>query len=92
MDSYLSDKSEVIQKTIMLSNIENDINNIIIKINDKSYYYLDYEKIKNEFNIILKEIIMNNSLELKNKCVNCGIDIGKDNPRQLCGKTKCLYN
>ena len=92
MDSYLSDKSDVIQKTIMISNIENDINNIIIKINDKSYYYLDYEKIKNEFNIILKEIIMNNSLELKNKCVNCGIDIGKDNPRQLCGKTKCLYN
>jgi hypothetical protein len=92
MESYLSDKTEIIQKTIELSNIENDINNIIKKINDESDYYLDYEKIKNDFNIMIKELIINNSLEFKNRCVECGIDMGKDNPRQLCGKTKCSYN
>lgn len=92
MESYLSDKTEIIQKTIELSNIEKDINNIIKKINDKSDYYLDYEKIKNDFNIMIKELIINNSFELKNRCVECGIDMGKDNPRQLCGKTKCSYN
>ena len=25
-----------------------------------------------------------------NLCVKCGVDMGKNNPRQLCGKTKCL--
>ena len=24
-----------------------------------------------------------------NLCVICGIDMGEDNPRQLCGKTDC---
>ena len=27
----------------------------------------------------------------KNLCVECGIDIGYQNPRQYCGKTHCLY-
>ncbi len=26
------------------------------------------------------------------KCLECGIDMGDENPRQLCGKTRCLYN
>ena len=25
-----------------------------------------------------------------NKCVECGIDMGYQNPRQYCGKTYCL--
>lgn len=29
--------------------------------------------------------------ELKNLCIECGIDMGPNNPRQLCGKTECLY-
>ena len=29
--------------------------------------------------------------ELKNLCMECGIDMGPNNPRQLCGKTECLY-
>jgi hypothetical protein len=27
----------------------------------------------------------------KNLCVECGIDMGEQNLRQLCGKTYCLY-
>jgi len=92
MESYLTYKTEIIKKTIMLSNIENDINNIIKKINIESDYYLDHKNIKNDFNIMIKELILNNSNELKNRCVECGIDMGKDNPRQLCGKTTCSYN
>jgi rubrerythrin len=25
-------------------------------------------------------------------CIVCGISMGRNNPRQLCGKTKCYYN
>ena len=28
--------------------------------------------------------------EIKNLCTECGIDMGPCNPRQLCGKTRCL--
>ena len=27
--------------------------------------------------------------EIKNLCLDCGIDMGPTNPRQLCGKTHC---
>ncbi len=30
--------------------------------------------------------------EMKNLCVECGIDMGYCNPRQYCGKTYCMYN
>ena len=29
---------------------------------------------------------------IKNLCIECGIDIGDNNQRQLCGKTYCIYN
>ena len=30
--------------------------------------------------------------EFKNLCVECGVDMGPDNPRQLCGKWRCCTN
>lgn len=27
---------------------------------------------------------------MSNLCIECGIDMGECNPRQLCGKTRCL--
>ena len=30
--------------------------------------------------------------EMKNLCVECGIDMGYCNPRQYCGKTYCMYS
>jgi len=30
--------------------------------------------------------------EPKNLCIECSIDMGINNPRQLCGKTTCLYS
>ena len=32
-----------------------------------------------------------NQNEQHNYCLQCGIDIGDCNPRQLCGKTHCLF-
>jgi hypothetical protein len=29
--------------------------------------------------------------EIKNLCTSCGVDMGPSNPRQLCGKTYCIY-
>ena len=29
--------------------------------------------------------------QIKNLCTVCSIDMGENNPRQLCGKTRCLY-
>lgn len=31
-------------------------------------------------------------LHVENPCLGCNIDMGPLNPRQLCGKTKCLNN
>lgn len=30
-------------------------------------------------------------LKFKNLCITCKIDMGDCNPRQLCGKTYCLF-
>ena len=33
-----------------------------------------------------------NNMVMKNLCTICKIDMGECNPRQLCGKTRCLYS
>jgi hypothetical protein len=30
--------------------------------------------------------------EIENRCIMCGINMGSDNPRQLCGKISCINN
>ena len=39
----------------------------------------------------LKESIVRNIEGPKNTCISCGRDMGRCNPRQLCGKTKCDF-
>lgn len=39
-----------------------------------------------------KKIIHVKDDKIEWKCLECGIDMGDMNPRQLCGKTKCLFN
>jgi hypothetical protein len=34
-----------------------------------------------------REEVLHGSVE--NRCVECGVDMGIDNPRQYCGKTQC---
>ena len=77
--------------TIDKSNINNNINYIIYKINNNSSFYLDNNKIHNELLESIKLIIKNNSNIIKNRCFECGIDIGINAKKNLCGKNKC-YN
>ena len=59
---------------------------IISEVEDKLDVYLDYEEIYKD---LVKSIIKNN-LGMKNRCTDCGVDMGSCNPRQLCGKTYCM--
>jgi hypothetical protein len=40
---------------------------------------------------VIHQTIARHSLGPKNRCLACGMDMGINNPRQLCGKTYCLY-
>jgi len=43
----------------------------------------------NEVGAVQSEAVIE---EFKNLCVECGVDMGPDNPRQLCGKWRCCTN
>ena len=43
-----------------------------------------FEKIQKE---LVKEY---EESEIKNLCIECGVDMGYCNPRQYCGKTYCM--
>ena len=64
---------------------EDKLHSIIIDIEDKSNTYLDYEKIISDF----KQSLLNNREGPVNRCLECNIDMGRCNPRQLCCKTYC---
>lgn len=59
-----------------------------------------FEKLKNKCDSYFSDFLENDIIDLIydsqngfiNKCVECGCDMGRDNPRQLCGKTFCLTN
>ena len=51
----------------------------------KENKYCDIERLKELLNEFMDE------QDDMNRCLICGVDMGKDNPRQLCGKTYC-YN
>ena len=57
----------------------------LLEKTDSLYY--DFDKIKNNF---IKSLDKYND-GLINKCLECGIDMGRSNPRQLCDKTHCGY-
>ena len=50
----------------------------------------EIERLVAERNAIVKKIeYLEEDDEPKNRCVECGVDMGVDNPRQYCGKTQC---
>jgi hypothetical protein len=53
-----------------------------------------YNQIENNDNVAYQNEEEQEEQEIitKNLCVNCNIDIGPNNPRQLCGKTYCIYD
>ena len=78
---------EEINKTKIGYIIDDKLWEMIKELEEKKSVYYNFDKIKEE----LIKIIENNCEGMMNRCVECGTDMGKCNPRQLCGKT-CCYN
>jgi hypothetical protein len=68
--------------------IKDIIRDAIIKLNNIPNYILDDTKMANSMLTIAYSNV-SNSINMQNLCVECKIDMGDCNPRQLCGKTKC---
>jgi len=70
-------------------NKEREINNIIIKmiveIEKYNDTYLDTSNLLKDINLLINKY----SLGKINRCIECNIDMGPCNLRQLCGKYKC---
>ena len=64
-----------------------EVNHFLDNIEKISDHYIDRNKLKR----LVMDDIIKSSESYKNRCLMCGDDMGKDNPRQLCGKTYC-YN
>ena len=65
--------------------LHNYINTFIIKLKD-------IYKFDKSINLVKEDIfgiLMNSIIQEKNRCMECGIDMGITNPRQLCGKRYC---
>ncbi len=92
MNSYNEFRNNCILNTIEKSKINEDLYNLIKKLDNNSEFYLNQEKMKEDLNNMIIIVLERNSQSNKNRCVECGEDMGIDNPRQLCGKTRCIYN
>lgn len=89
MDSYDEYRKNILKKTIEKSKINEVLINLIIRLDNNSKYYLNYERMKEDLDNMVNKILEKNSHSGKNLCIDCGEDMGIDNPRQLCGKTYC---
>lgn len=89
-ENFIRRENLDILSTLTTDEIQVDINNFIYKISNKLNYYIDENNIKKKINLELIKIIKKNILQHKNLCIECQVDIGINNPRQLCGKTRCL--
>lgn len=73
-------------KTNLIKDIIHDrLLGMILDLEDKRSEYYNFDKIKEEVIKIIKE----NCEGMMNRCIECGVDMGRSNPRQLCGKTFC---
>ena len=89
-EAFIRRENLDILSTLTTDEIQVDINNFIYKISNKLNYYIDEGNIKKKINLELIKIIKKNILQHKNLCIECQVDIGINNPRQLCGKTRCI--
>ena len=64
---------------------EDILTNLILDLEDKTNTYLNLSNIIVDF----KKSILENREGMINRCLECGVDMGRSNPRQLCGKTYC---
>lgn len=89
---------EINTKNKMYKNKDKDKekNNILKeKKIDKTVYKIRKEFFGTKYNRLIDKNTLTYTKkeeEPKNLCLLCNIDMGINNPRQLCGKTKCLYS
>jgi hypothetical protein len=74
----------------IINNFENELLEYLLSDEVDNYINSDRieEKIKDNNNNII-QIISNDIGEMKNRCIECNIDMGQCNPRQLCKKVYC---
>lgn len=87
MSSNQNKKRKLNEKNILTDSIEEKFYKLICEIEEENDYYINYENVVKDFKTILDENIEG----LINRCTVCKDDMGRSNPRQLCGKTIC-YN
>ena len=68
-------------------NSDDRLYRLILDIQEQRDTYLDIPQIMEGF----KKLVEDHSEGMINRCTVCNIDMGCQNPRQLCGKTRCLY-
>ena len=67
-------------------NSDDRLYRLILDIQEQRDTYLDAPLIMEGF----KKLVEEHSEGMINRCTVCNIDIGRHNPRQLCGKIRCL--
>ena len=65
--------------------VENLISEILTNLEIQNKCYYNHNQIVKDFITSLE----NNYEGSMNACLECGVDMGRSNPRQLCGKTFC---
>ena len=76
------------ERKVTKKSYEDVLYDMIEGIEKSSGTYLNAENIIEDF----KKSLLENREGMMNKCLECGIDMGRHNPRQLCGKTYCITN
>ena len=72
-----------------MDNLIVQITTLITTYNEKQYNcYTNQELLKKKIVNIIEE----SQSGVINRCLECEIDMGECNPRQLCGKTYCIFN
>ena len=65
--------------------IDTILEDLLMDLQEKKDTYLNFDNIIDGF----KQLVEENQEGMINRCTVCQIDMGKCNPRQLCGKTYC---
>ena len=92
---------KLIKKNKKQNVLTNNVNffffkNLVKNLCSASDYYTDENAIIQEikkYNTVSEKMIISLiskfSYGIKNKCIDCGVDMGIHNPRQFCGKLYC---
>ena len=77
---FMEKLKEKIQKVI-------DETQLLQKLKEECDMYFS-----DDLEVSLVNIIKKNADETVNRCMICNCDMGRHNPRQLCGKTYCMFS